>query len=68
MGLDHTVQAVTVTWRRYLVVLSGEQRDQGNWAAESVGLGNLSLIPLPTQQDGGRKPWQGLLSTEHTRL
>ena len=36
--LGHTVQAVPVAWRGYLVVLSGEQRGQGNWAAESVPL------------------------------
>ena len=27
-----------------------------------MGLGNLSLIFLPTQQNGGRKPWHGLLA------
>ena len=25
-----------------------------------MGLGSLSLISLPTQQNGGRKPWKGL--------
>ena len=31
-----------------------------------MGLGNLSLISLPTQQNGGRKPWKGLAGTHTT--
>ena len=30
-----------------------------------MGLGNLSLISLPTQQNGGWKPWQGLFLWSH---
>ena len=42
--MDHAVHTIPVTWRRYLVVLSGGQQNQGNWAAESVPLRSKLML------------------------
>ena len=43
---DDTVQAVHVAWRGNLVVLSGEQRGQGNWALQRLSLCHAALHPF----------------------